>query len=181
MAIVEFIDGSTRRIHLNPFVAIDGVLTLHTVEDIYKEYRGIRRSDEQLRKFKPLLRAEGMVAKGGGKFTPRYIVLIDGTKIMVPDVDKLVVKGEVLTDDQTEPFDVSDILSPVIISYEPSEAEVIEVQTGGLSTEQSIWLSAIKAVTDQFLFTVAGKVDSNAKSINNETILGNGSSIPFHV
>jgi hypothetical protein len=142
MAKIASIDGPTRRIFLDPAAAVGGVLSFHTVEDIYQEYRGRRRTDEALRQFAPLMRAEGNVAKGGGKFTPRYIVLLDGAKLVIPvGPDTVNVSGEVLTDDQTVPFAIDLLSDPVVINYAPPEAEVIQVASGsGLSVEQATQL-----------------------------------------
>lgn len=140
MPIIDTIDGASRLIYLDAAAVSGGALSFHTVEDIYKEYRVMRRTNENVRKFAPLLRADGNVAKGGGRFTPRYITLLDGAKIVVPDgIGTVNVAGEVLTDDQSVPFDTSLATGPVIINYAPPEAEVIQVATGsGLSpTEQA--------------------------------------------
>ena len=42
-------------------------------------------------------------------------------------------------------------------------------------------VAAIKAKTDSLTFTVAGQVDANAQSINDVTIVGDGSATPFNV
>jgi len=42
-------------------------------------------------------------------------------------------------------------------------------------------VDAIKVKTDSLTFTVANKVDANTKSINNVTIVGDGSGTPFNV
>lgn len=142
MPVIASIDGTARRIYLDPAAAVGGVLSFHTVEQIYQEYRALRRTDEALRRFAPLLRAEGLVPKGGGKFTPRYIVLLAGTKLVIPvGVDVVNVSGEVLTDDQTAPFATDLLTGPVVINYEPPEAEVIQVAGGsGLSPAQATQL-----------------------------------------
>jgi len=62
---------------------------------------------------------------------------------------------------------------------------ISQIQSGlataaSLSTVSSN-VAAVKAKTDSLTFTVSGQVDSNVQSINDETILGNGSTIPFYV
>lgn len=42
--------------------------------------------------------------------------------------------------------------------------------------DQTADVSAVKTVTDKFVFTVANQVDANTESINATTVLGNGSS-----
>jgi hypothetical protein len=42
-------------------------------------------------------------------------------------------------------------------------------------------VDAVKAKTDSLTFTVANKVDANTKSVNDVTIVGNGSGTPFNV
>jgi hypothetical protein len=129
--VILSIDGEARLIYLDPAAAVNGVLSFHPIDDIYIEYRNRRRVEPDIRQYSPLLEAAGMVPKGGGKFTPRYILLLNGTKIVIPDqLTGVVVTGEVLTDDQTNPFDTSLVTGPVLIQYQPSEAEVIQVGGG---------------------------------------------------
>ena len=71
--VIDYIDGETRRIYL-----LEGIEAFHWVDDIYTEYRNLRRTDESLRKWEPLLKASGNDAKGGGKYTPRYVTLLKG-------------------------------------------------------------------------------------------------------
>ena len=76
--IIDYIDGNTRRIILK-----QGVSDYYPIEDIYHEYRRLRSLDVGgLRKFEPMLIAEGNKSKGGGAYTPRYVVLLDGVKIV---------------------------------------------------------------------------------------------------
>lgn len=49
-----------------------------------------------------------------------------------------------------------------------------------LATAQTA-ITAIKAKTDSLTFTVAGQVDANIQSINDVTIVGDGSGTPFNV
>ena len=70
---IDVIDGELRRIYL-----LEGVDTFHWIEDIYREYINQRASTEALRKWSPLLKADGNNPKGGGKFTPRYVTMLEG-------------------------------------------------------------------------------------------------------
>ena len=90
--IVDTWDGPNRIIYLK-----QGVSNVYPIEDIYHEYRYARRTDENLRKYNPLILAAGNVSKGGGKFTPRYLVLLEGTKIIPFDENNTIYQlGELI-------------------------------------------------------------------------------------
>lgn len=131
MTIIASIDGNARRVYLHA----DTVgATIHPV-DIYKEMRSLRRTDESLRKYNLFIKVEGNVSKGGGKFTERYAVLLEGTRIVPYDTSHvLTVNGTVITDDGQEGIAAFDKapLSPttsVDIAYIPPQVEIIEVNT----------------------------------------------------
>jgi hypothetical protein len=133
--VVDTWDGVDRRIYLK-----SGVTEFYPIEDLYREYRNQRRLDEGLRKFDPLLRAEGHINKGGGKYTPRYVVLLDGTKIVPYDESgEMSQLGEIITDDpEVDPdvYDVTSLSYPKVVYVTPAEAEVIEISTGSGVTQQ---------------------------------------------
>lgn len=132
MAFISTINGSTRKVYLDSSAAVGGVLTFHPVSDIYAEYKSLRASNESIRPFSAFMSAEGNIPKGGGKFTPRYLLLLEGTKLVIPDgVQRVEVTGEVLTDNQTDPFDYSLISGACTVNYKPAEAEVIKVTASG--------------------------------------------------
>ena len=140
--IIESIDGESRRIYLK-----QGVTDFYPIEDIYHEYRYLRRTDESLRKWAPLLRAEGNVPKGGGAFTPRYVVLIDGTKIVPWDESlQLNQLGDMITDDpDSDPslYDISGLTSAKPIFIKPSESEIIQLNSSAIeysTFQMSVWL-----------------------------------------
>jgi len=57
-----------------------------------------------------------------------------------------------------------------------NSAGLISVSSGsGLSPAQDAALTAIKAKTDELTFTNVGELDANTKSVNDEAIIGNGS------
>lgn len=152
MAVVASFDGVLRHVNL-----LSGVTEFHPIEDIYREYREARRTDEALRKWDPFMRGEGNIAKGGGKFTPRYLVMLDGAKIVPFDEDgTITVTGEVITDDpdlDPDPIDLAHIgTRKVYIKYAPSEAEIIQVATGAaaLTPQQEAELSQ---ASDEALLT----------------------------
>ena len=112
---------------------LQGVTDYYPIEDIYHEYRYRRRTDEELRKYDLHLRAEGNVPKGGGAFTPRYVVLIDGTKI-VPFNESIQLNqlGDMITDNpdvDATLYDLTSLTVPKAIFIKPSEAEVIQLNS----------------------------------------------------
>jgi hypothetical protein len=135
MPVVASWDGVARHIHL-----AQGVTDVHPIDDIYREYREERRTNEAFRVWEPFMRAVGNDPKGGGKFTPRYLLLLQGAKIVPYDEDAIInITGEVLADDQTSPV-YFESLSPgttVLVNYTPPTAEIIQVGTSGLTLAES--------------------------------------------
>lgn len=151
MAVVDTWDGANRRIYL-----ASGVTEFHPIDDVYREYRTARRIDESFRVWEPFMRAVGHEPKGGGKYTPRYLLLLDGVKIICFDESTTItVTGEVLTDDQTDPFDYSTRTQPVVVRYQPAEAELISVGTSGLTAAESQALLDIDTNVDGLVTDVA--------------------------
>lgn len=138
MPIIDNIDGPNRRIYLHT----DTIGTDLQPMDIYKEMRELRRTDENLRKFDIFLEASGNVSKGGGRFTPRLVTCLQGTRIVPADQNHtLSVVGEIITDDEQSGVDCFDktLLSPgvlVDIDYQPPQVEIIQVVSGSGVTEQ---------------------------------------------
>lgn len=133
MPLIDTIDGPNRRIYLG----IDSVSADVVPMDIYTEMRALRRTDENLRKYDLFLSGEGKVPKGGGSFTERYVICLDGTRIVPYDTSHtLVVISGIITDDGQQGIACFDRtpLSPatiVDIDYQPPQVEVIEIITGG--------------------------------------------------
>ena len=132
--LIDHIDGANRDIYLHA----DTVgASIHPI-DVYKEYRALRRTDESLRKFAPLLSANGNDPKGGGKYTERYVIEHDGTRIIPYDVSHtLTITGVIITDDEQEGiacFDRTPLSSTtrVDINYVPPQVEVITVNISGV-------------------------------------------------
>ncbi len=177
--VVETWDGSARRIRLKM-----GVTTFHPITDLYHEYRYQRSTNEAFRVWEPLIRAEGNVAKGAGLFTPRYLVLLLGTKIMPYDEsDTLTQDGEILTDDpDTDPsiYDTSELTVPKTIFVKPVGAEVITVATGSGVTDEDkddiiagVWAVAERSLTDKtgFQLTAAQVADIRADLVIGSDLL----------
>lgn len=126
MAVIASIDGPARRINLHA----DTVDSSWEPVELYREYRLQRRTDETLRRFDPLLLMAGNIPKGGGKATPRYMLLIDGTRIVPFDASGVTtVAGEIITDDQSEPFDFSTLTQPMVVDKQPTDAEIVYIET----------------------------------------------------
>jgi len=134
MALIASIDGTTRRVYLDPAAVVGGILTFHPIVDLYPAYKALRASDESVRPFDAFLEARGNEPKNkdGSKRTPRYMRLLGGTKIVIPaGVVRLNVTGELLSDDGSDPFDRSLVTGTCFIDYTPPVAEIIRVTTTG--------------------------------------------------
>lgn len=168
--IVETWDGENRRIHLK-----EGVSDYFPIEDLYTEYRNVRRTDEAFRVWNPLLLASGNVPKGGGVFTPRYVVLLDGTKIVPFDeVLKLSQLGDMITDDpdtDASLYDISTLTVPKVIFIKPSEAEIIQLNSESIvyaSFQGMVWLDVSSTYSDK---GTAIEPNGNAeRPVNNLTV-----------
>lgn len=151
MPLIDFIDGPNRNIYLH----LDTVGVDLVPMDIYKEMRVLRESDENLRKFNLFISGHGREEKGAGKYTERYIKMIEGTRIVPYDTThELTVIGTMITDDGQEGIACFDRtpLSPstiVDINYIPPQVEIIEIEVGSsaLTPEENEWLSDIRKAT----------------------------------
>ena len=129
---IDSIELSEKRIYLAA-----GVREYHPVDDIYKEVRALRRTDESLRSFDMPLVASGNVSKGGGKFTPRLVTFRFGWKIVPEDVSHtLTITGEQITEDGQSGAAVIDFgpissTSKIVVNYEPPSAEIIVIKELG--------------------------------------------------
>jgi hypothetical protein len=133
--VIDHLDIVAKEIYL-----LTGVRSYHPVEDIYKEIRYLRKTDESLRVTDMPVSAAGNVPKGGGKYTPRYAIFNNGWKVVPEDVSHtLEVTGEQITDDgQSGAACVSLAgMSPgtnIFINYYPPSAEIVrdEVSLGAI-------------------------------------------------
>ena len=144
--VISHIDGTTRRIYLN-----ESVSDFYPIEDIYHEYRRLRAlNTDGIRKYNAILRAEGNVSKGGGAYTPRYVVLLEDAKI-VPynEVLQLNQLGDMITDDaDNDPtlYDTTTLTVPKVIYIKPSESETIQLNSEAIvysSFNGAVWLDSI--------------------------------------
>lgn len=81
MSYISTINGSTRKIYLSTDNVVGGVLSFHPVDDLYPEYKALRANNETTRPYNALVSAEGNKPKGRGKFTPRYLLMLESSKI----------------------------------------------------------------------------------------------------
>lgn len=170
MAVIDHLDTTNKLIYL-----LNGVRSYHPVDDLYHEVRALRRTDENLQKFLVPVIAAGNVPKGGGKYTPRYIIMQNGWRIVPEDTDHtLNVTGEQLTAEGGAGPDCFDftVLSAgtkITVNYEPPAAEVITVAGGsGLDQAQDATLTLIRKFLQNRIDTnpTTGKIvlydDNNA-------------------
>jgi len=189
MTIIASIDGPNRNIYLHA----DTVGTSVHPIDIYKEMRTLRRTNEELRKYNIFLQAKGNEDKGSGKATERFVICLEGTRIIPYDTShQITIIGTIITDDGQEGiacFDRAPLTPSTIIdiAYVPPQVEVITITGGsGLDVEQDSMLRSIYANTELVLYydfnntqfgdgsvqnpfnNVAGLIDySNLKNIKN--------------
>jgi hypothetical protein len=164
MTLIASIDGtvSPRLVHLHA----DTVgASLHPI-DIYKEMRALRASDESLRKFDLFMKASGNDPKGSGKFTERFVTLLNTRIVPYNTTHNITIIGTIITDDGLEGIFAFDKLplsptSNVDISYVPPQVEVITVSTGAgsLHTVADIWSYAARELT-------GGEYNANITTIN---------------
>jgi hypothetical protein len=131
MAIIASVDYPNKRIYLHAdTVGID----LDTL-DVYKGVRALRVSNEDHRKFKPIIVAGGNIQKTDTAFTAPYIQLLYGCRIVPYDASQnLRVIRDTFTDDGyagRDCFDRSGLSNEVNIDFEVDKVEVREVLTGG--------------------------------------------------
>ncbi len=183
--VIDHLEPTSKRIYLAA-----GVRTYHPVTDIYAEIRNLRRTNDDLRKYILPCTAAGNIPKGGGKFTPRYITLHNGWRIVPEDISHtLTIIGEQLTIEGGAGAACMDLTSlsassKVAIEYAPSEAEIIIVTTesSGLTPEQATMLAEVYMVMGldpTKVLTVGSnyrRIPSDGSSIN-QTISTDGNDV----
>jgi hypothetical protein len=136
--VIDYIDPVARRIYL-----LAGVTQYHAVDDIYKEVRHLRRTDESLRGFFLFIEGGGNVPKNalGTIRTARYVIFrntkvvlsedtqIYGEQLYSDENGNIVGKGHDCVDHDLGPQNLH-------VDYEPPGSEVIEVGTSGLTTPE---------------------------------------------
>lgn len=167
MPLIASIDGPNRDIYLSA----DTVGAEINPIDLYKEMRTLRRTTEELRKYNLFLEAKGYDQKAPGKFTERYVICLEGTRIIPFDISHtLTVTGTIITDDGQEGvncFDRTPLTSTTVvdINYLPPQVEVITVNTSGGGGDVTNVNEIANAVAAKFLFNVDGHVLSEAVGV----------------
>jgi hypothetical protein len=121
------------------------VTEANPVDDIYKEVRTLRGVDESLRVMNNPVVTQGNEPKGGGKFTPRRMVLLNGWRIALEyQVNSFLnFTGEMISDDglagsQLVILDYLGAGASVLVNYEPPVAEIITVVVGGADVSEEL-------------------------------------------
>lgn len=153
MALIESIYYPNRRVYLtdeNIGINIQPI-------DWYKEIRTRRRLNlDNGKKFYPLINAFGNQSIGGSKFTPRFVNLATGVRIVPFDAtSKLDIRGGLISIDDglegADLFDRSDLVSSVNVDYQPPQVEIIQVNSGsGLSSSQASQLASLAATLSSY-------------------------------
>ena len=177
MTIISSIDGtvSPRRVYLHA----DTVgATVHPI-DIYKEMRALRASDESLRKYDLFMKASGNDSKGGGKFTERYVTLLNARVVPFDATHTITLNGTLITDDGLEgvlAFDRSTLSAStsVSINYIPPQVEIIVVSTGSAVTAQDKIDIAAQANSRVMASLQATAIPVNMVQVHGQQINGAG-------
>jgi len=131
------------------YLAFDTVSNGVDFAAAYLEERAYRAaSGEDIRGQRPMMSGEGFVSKGGGRFTERYVLLLNGARPVPYDTSHtLNMLVEPITDDGlsgSAVFDRAPLSSGTEINIDVgySQVEVITVSGGsGLDATQSTQLS----------------------------------------
>lgn len=150
MPQVDSVDYPNKRIYLHFDTVTSGVDPV----EVYKEVRALRRTNESDRKFLPIITSQGNEPKGGGAFTPRRAVLLDGARLVPYDTSHtLRILVEVITDDEQSGAGAFDRLplSPgtevdIDIAYQQVEIREVAV-SGSTLTAADIWTYATRSLT----------------------------------
>lgn len=146
MALIDHIDGETRRIFLHSDTVLNPVIN---PIDIYKAVRSLRAADDVLKGFDMFMSAYGYEPTGfddlgNPTYTERGTRVLLGTRIVPFDTShELTITGTLITDDGqkgTACFDRAPLSATTIvhINYVPKQVEIIEINTGsGLTQIQS--------------------------------------------
>ena len=135
MVQVASVDYAARRIYLHPDTAAAGIF--NPVE-AYREVRTLRRTTLGHRKFPPIISAQGNQPKGGGVFTERRAVLIDGARFVPHDashdlaiVVEVIIPSEGLSNRLA--FDRAPLSPGVVVNIDNDvdPVEIREVAVGG--------------------------------------------------
>jgi hypothetical protein len=102
-----------------------------------------------------------------------YVTLDGGTQTAIGDVSPVHEGNGQWTFDLTSGEMNGDVVGFLVIHASAVNAHFT------IPTDDEI--TAIKTATDKLTFTVANELDSNIQSVNDVTIVGDGSGTPFNV
>lgn len=175
--IIDYIDGPNRIIYLKspanwPIskITASGQLEWHPVDDLYKEVRTLRRTNEELQKYFSFVSALPLNDKGGGNTTSRGAKLLRGTRVVPFDATQTMrITGDLLSDEEVTGVDLINLdnLSnvKVKINYVPPPAsEVIILDGNGqpadLTDTDKQWIldNATTDVTLRDLITIRNQI-----------------------
>lgn len=144
---VASVDYPNKRIYLDATTISGEFDTL----DVYREVRALRRTNDDHRKFEPMVVAGGNIQKTPTTYTPAYVRLLYGCRLVPYDTShSLKLIRETFTDDAKigrDCFDRSP-LSPTVevdIDYDVQEVEIRLITTGGsaLTEEEHDFLMSL--------------------------------------
>ena len=164
------VDYTNKRIYLDATTISGEFDTL----DVYREVRALRRTNEDHRKFQPIIEAGGRIQMTETTYTPAYVRLLYGCRIVPYDTSHVLdIIRTTFTDDNLIGdfcFDRSP-LSPTVefnTYYHPPEVEIRLIQTGG---------SALTQDEHDFLMSLVCEARMQDLLFNrSNTITGTGSS-----
>lgn len=154
MANVASVDYASQRLYLHADTVAGGF----DVIAAYFEVCALRAANVYGEQHYPNpLSAEGNIAKGGGRFTPRYGVLAAGWRLVPYDAAHLLrILVEILSADgisDVSVFDRSTVVSHVDIDIAYRQVEVVQVSVDGVAAAALASLQA--AIDDQAAILLA--------------------------
>jgi hypothetical protein len=153
--VVASVDYDLKRVYLDAST-VGGQVDMM---DVYKEVRALRVSTDSHRNYRPMVLGGGNIQKTATTFTPLFVQLLYGCRIVPYDTSHtLTLIRDTFTDDNFSGVEVFDLapLSPttsVNILLSVPQVEVITVGAG------------------------AGTVDANIVEVNGYTVQGEGTAL----
>lgn len=191
MATIDLIDGLMRNIYLS----VETVGVDLDMAQVYRDYRTMRRTVAELRKYRPMMVAlghefTGLNSEGNPEYTQEIIKMLEGADIIPYNTSQdLHVVTKLISDDGREGracFDRS-LLSPTVvcnIDYDPPPLKVVTVlvSTGsGLSAEEHDKLMAVPTAASNASAVInaatAAPIAANIKQVNDTDVAGSGTEL----
>ena len=133
MSLVSNVDYINKRIYLSSSTV---GATIDTV-DVYKEVRALRSSTDSHKNFRPMIIAGGNIQKTPTTFTPKFVQLLYGCRIVPFNTShSITLVRDTFTDDNftgAEVFDLSSLSVGVGVNIfvDFDQVEVVTVNTSG--------------------------------------------------